>query len=203
MHFCTSLSWRVLRFYLEESNLKDWSAESLVHVEKAERIWRELLLGERPHPEAFQQHILPLDQIQSTSGKLAPNINRYLMRAVDMDLCRGGKTIFTYTKLGRFIVLGFVHEPNPNQWRGTKVNANKGLVGPKEYVLPWAFGEYLNEKAHRMAELLNSVSEKQQAKIDGAFRKNVDRYLESDAYQAMLADVSIFGDAAFPKRDNK
>lgn len=203
MHFCTSLSWRVLRFYLEETNLKDRSAEFLAHVEKAERIWRELLLGERPHPEAFQQHILPLDQIQSTSGKLAPNINRYLMRAVDMDICRGDKTIFTYTKLGRFIVLGFVHEPNPNQWRGTKVNANKGFVGPKEYVLPRAFGEYLNEKAHRMAELLNSVSEKQQTKIDGAFRKNVDRYVESDAYQAMLADVSMFGDAAFSKRDNK
>ena len=200
IHFCTSLSWRVLRLYLDENHLKDWDKEELAHIIKAERIWRELLLGFRPHPEAFQQHLLPLDRIESATGELVPNINRYLMRAIDMDICRGGKTIFTYAKLGRFIVIGLVHEPNPNHWRGTKVNANKGLVEPKEYVLPRPFGEYINQKARRMAELLNSVSNKQQAKIDSAFRQNVDRYKKSDAFQAMLADLSMFGNEAFPKR---
>jgi hypothetical protein len=43
-----------------------------------------------------------------------------------------------------------------------------------------------------MAELLNSISDKQQSKIDGGFRKNVDSYLGSDAYQAMLADSSEY-----------
>lgn len=201
--FCVSLSWRVLKFYLDETHLNNWDSESLAHVVKAEKVWREFLLEERPHPGSYQQHILPLDQIASATGELAPNINRYLMRAVDMDICKGGKTIFTYTKLGRFIVLGFVHEPNPNNWRSTKVNANKGLVGPKKYILPRSFWDYLDQKARRMDELLNSVSDKQQSKIDGAFRKNIDRYLESDAHQAMLADLSMFGDAAFSKRDNK
>lgn len=200
IHFCTSLSWRVLRFYLDENHLKGWDKEELAHIVKAERIWRELLLGLRPHPETFRQHLLPLDCIESTTGKFAPNINRYLMRAIDMDICRGGKAIFTYAKLGRFIVIGFVHEPNPNHWRGAKVNANKGIVEPKKYVLPKPFAEYLNQKAQRMAELLNSVSDKQQTKIDSAFRQNVDRYIESDAFQAMRADLSMFGDEAFSKR---
>jgi hypothetical protein len=54
-----------------------------------------------------------------------------------------------------------------------------------------------------MAELLNSVSDKQKSKIDESFRKNVDHYKGSDEYQAMLADISMFGDAAFSNRDKK
>ena len=89
LHFCASLSWRVLIFYLYEIHLNDWDSESKTHVVKAEETWREFLLGSRPHPGVHQQHILPLDQIKSASGNLAPNINRYLMRGIDMDLCRG------------------------------------------------------------------------------------------------------------------
>lgn len=112
----------------------------------------------------------------------------------------GGKAIYTYAKLGRFIVLGFVHEPNPRHWRGTKVHANKGLVEPKNYAIPKPFFEYLNYKARRMAELLDSVSDRQHAKINAAFRQNMDRYVGSDAFQAMLADLSMFGNGAFSTR---
>lgn len=200
LHFCTSLSWRVLLFHLDSDNSKDWAEEDLVHIDKAEQTWREFLLGEREHPGPFRQHLLPLDQIQSTTGEFAPNINRYLMRAIALDVCYGDKNIFTYTKLGRFIVLGFVREPNPNHWKGSKVNANKGIVEPKEYILPEYFMEYLNESAKHMAERLNSVSDKQQTKIDSAFRKNKDHYIGSDEFQAMSADVNMFGDEAFSER---
>ena len=200
VQFCTSLSWRVLRFYRDEIGLKDWDQEALAHVDRAEKIWRELLLEERSHPGSYQQHLLPLDRIESATGQMAPNINRYLMRAVDMDICRGGKNIFTYSKLGRFIVLGFVHEPNLGHWRGTRVHANEGIIEPKKYVLPKPFGEYLNYKARRMAELLESVSDKQQSKIDTAFHKGIDRFIGSDSYQAMHADIQMFGDEAFSKR---
>lgn len=199
LHFCASLSWRILLLHLEEHPPKDWDKSDIELLSKAESVWREYLLGDRPHPGSFRQHLLPLDRIESTSGSFVSNINRYLMRAIDTDICRGDSNIFTYVKLGRFIVLGFVREPNPNRWKGTKINANKGIVGPKEYVLPKPFGEYLNKKAQRMSELLNSVSDKQQAKIDSAFRKNIDNYIGSDAFQAMTADINMFGDEAFSK----
>jgi hypothetical protein len=147
IHFCTSLSWRVLKLYLEDGHLKEWERQALDRAAEAEIAWRVVLLGTSPHAGRFEQHILPLDRIASTTGTLAPNINRYLMRAIDIDICRGSEMIFTYTKIGRFIVLGFVHEPNPKHWRGTKVNANQGFVEPNKYVLPAAFGSYLNEKA--------------------------------------------------------
>lgn len=203
IHFCTSLSWRVLRFYMEERSISDYPPETIEQINQAETVWREVLLGKRPHPGVHQQHVLPVDVAASLRGNFSPNINRYLARAIDMDLCHGDKTVFTYAKLGRFIVLGFVAEPEPGRWRGTKINANQGAIEPKTYVLPRAFGEYVNGKAQGMATLLESMSDQQHQKVDEAFRKNVDRYIDSDAFEAMRADVEMFGLAAFSKHGEK
>lgn len=117
-----------------------------------------------------------------------------------MDICRGSKSIFTYSKLGRFIILGFIHEPSPNQWRGARVHATEGIIEPRKYVIPRALGDYLNEKARQMSEALNTVSDRQQSKIEEAFRANVDRFIGSDAFAAMQADIELFGSDAFSKR---
>lgn len=204
LHFCTSVSWRVLRYHTDESGLTGYEPKALERIQQAESIWRQYLLGARPHPGPHQQHLLPMDQIESTGGSfgrsLAPNINRYLLRAIGMDLCRSGEEIFTFAKLGRFIILGFVHEPNPHHWRGTKVNANRGVIEPKDYTVPLAFGHYLNRKAHAAREALDAVSDRQYAKIEESFRVNIDRYIDSDSFTAMRADVERSGDDAFSKR---
>ena len=200
IHFCTSVSWRVLRFYRDENHLQSWDPDARLRVDKAEIVWRELLLGKRIHPGVFQQHLLPLDRISQTTGDLEPNINRYLMRAIQLDICRGSQSIFTYAKLGRFIILGFIHEPNLGQWKGTKVHATDGYVEPRRFVLPRAFGDYLNEKASKMHLALASMSDRQSEKVEQEFRKNIDRYIGSDAFVAMQADVEMFGDKAFNKR---
>jgi hypothetical protein len=201
LHFCTSVSWRVLRFFLSKGNFNDWEPESIARISEAEVVWREYLLGKRPHPGEFQQHLLPLDQISSSSTDLAPNINRYIMRAIHMDFCRGPKSIFTYSKLGRFIIFGFVHESNYSKWKGTKVHATSGFIGPKEYILPRELLEYLNSKALQASQALGSVSDKQQTKIEESFRKNQDQYIGSDAFAAMQADVELFGSKTFSKRN--
>lgn len=108
IHFCTSVSWRVLRFYLDEGHLQAWESEALGRVQSAEAVWRDMLFGRRSNPGSFQQHMLPLDQISQATGEFEPNINRYLMRAIHLDICRGSQSIFTYVKLGRFIILGFL-----------------------------------------------------------------------------------------------
>lgn len=195
--FCTSVSWRVLMYLLEKGAAKEMSASAQDRIVKAEAAWREFLLGKTPHPGVYRQHLLPLDQIESATGGMPSNVNRYLMRAIDLDLCHGGETVFVYSKLGRFIILGFVHEPNPGQWVGAKVNANEGVVEPRSYSLPKAFGEYLMEKAGRVPEAMSSISGRQQAKIEDAFRSNIDRIAGSDFFKAMQADVEMFGEAAF------
>lgn len=200
MHFCVSVSWRVLIYYRDQEHLSDWEPEALQRVDEAEQAWRAFLLGQTENPGAFQQHLLPLDEIASVTGDLPQNINRYLLRAVHLDFVRGSKSLITYAKLGRFMILGFVHEPNLDHWKGTKVNANEGILGPRKYVLPHGFGEYLKEKAVKMREAIQSVTDRQQEKIDDAFLKNAHRFVKSDSFKAMQADLAMFGDDAFSKR---
>jgi hypothetical protein len=202
LHFCVSVSWRVLHFYREQTGLKGYEPEAIASIEATEVAWQEFLLGRRPHPETFEQHLIPFDAIESISfpkDEVSSNLNRYLMRTVDVDTSRREKAIYVYTKLGRFAILGFVREEQRSRWQGTKVHVKKGVIEPRIYQLPRAFFEYLNGKARRTAELLASISPRQSDKIDQSFRSNINKYIGSDEFQAMQNDVRMFGDAAFTR----
>jgi hypothetical protein len=85
--FCVSVSWRVLRFYREEGKLAGHQPELIPRLDEAEQIWKNVLLDKTPHSGSFEQHLLHLDAIEShTLQNLPPNMNRYLMRAIDTDL---------------------------------------------------------------------------------------------------------------------
>lgn len=200
LHFCTSLSWRVLVWYLEDNHLKNWSENELLIVHKAEETWRNFLLSNLPHPGSYRQYLIPLDEIKNTNAPTVPSFNRYLMRAIDTDICKSENTKFVYSKIGRFIFVGTIEPHKRNIWQGAKINANKGVIEPRKYVLHRSFWEYILEKAQRASDLLGSVSEKQQEKIDYSFKKNIDNYIDSDAFKAMKADVDSFGDEAFTKK---
>lgn len=196
LKFCVSVSWRVLLLAREEGKFEGWEPERVARLATAAETWRAYLLGTRMHPGVHQQHLLPVDRIQSTTGDLPPNINRYLMRAISFDLCRGKESVFTHAKLGRFVIIGFVHEPNIDHWKGSKVHASFGHVEPRKYVVPAALGDYWNAQANKVHAALASVSEAQQAKIEQSFRTKFDEYAGSDAFAAMRADVEMFGDEA-------
>lgn len=170
LHFCASVAWRVLRFHRDEGHLGSWDAEALRRVDRAEVVWREFLLGNRIHPDSHQLHLLPLERLATPADGLSPAINRYLMRVVALDVCRRSDTILTFAKLGRFIVLGFVHEPNPNHWKGSKVHVAEGSIEPRKYVAPQPFGEYLTRKASEMQVAQSRLSDRQQARVEKAFR---------------------------------
>lgn len=200
LHFCVSVSWRVLQLFKEDTSFKSYQSDAVAHISKAEATWKAFLLGQRPHPGPFQQHLLPFEAIESIStkpGYLSSNINRYLMRTVDMDLCRSETSNFIYSKLGRFVILGFIQEDRPNQWQGSKVHVKSGQIEPRRYTLPMQFFDYLNARARRTAELLSGISSRQAKKIDQALRTNIEEYIGSDEFVAMQNDVRMFGDAAF------
>jgi hypothetical protein len=197
MRFCVSVSWRVLQYFLAEGGLCDWNEDEIAQVHRAESAWREYLLGKRLRPGGFAQHLLPLDGASETTVELEPNINRYMMRVIDIDLLRGPRSILTFAKLGRFIIIGAVRDSNAAVWRGTKVDPAQGIVGPREYHVPESLIEYLNHKAKSVRERMTDVSAVQRKRMDDAFRANADRFLTSDAFRAMNADVEMFGEDAF------
>ena len=199
LRFCVSVSWRVLKFHREESALRDYDSEAVERIDKALDVWKDFLLHRQPTPASYQQHMLPLGPIESASkpGNLPTNINRYMMRTIDMDLVKSPTTNFVYSKLGRFLILGFIREDHPNRWQGTKINVKTGVVEPRNYSLPNQFLQYINSRAHHIAKQQTQLSERQRQKIDKAFQSNKGRLANSDQLLAMQSDIRMFGEAAF------
>jgi hypothetical protein len=199
--FCASVSWRVLVFFKEIINDFDHIPTALLPtVERAEIAWREFLLSSRPRPQPHEQHILPLPGgvIQSyTHSNMPANINRYLFRTPDISVATINKGAFTYSKLGPFIILGFLVMPRPKQWVGTRVNTHGGILRPREYVMPKPFDEFLFDRANKAADVKGQISEKQTAKIAEAYRANMDRAAQSDLMRVIHQDVQLFGRRAF------
>ncbi|WP_146774312.1 hypothetical protein [Burkholderia cepacia] len=192
---------------MEKTASRDSSLARNQNVLTAEAVWREYILGVRQHPMQFRQYIYPLDQIAAASGEFAPNINRYLMRAIDMDLCESRSSTFVYSKLGRFIILGVVSQSDAASWQGGKVHASEGAVESRRYVMPVGLGSYLNSRAKKIDEALASISDRQYQKVQDGIKANAHKFVKSDSFVAMQADIEMFGDDAFlirnPRADTK
>jgi hypothetical protein len=200
LHFCVSISWRVLHYCMDKSVAADWEPSKLKYAQEVEATWREFLMGHRRHPGRFRQYVLPMDIVAETNGRLPPNFNRYIARSIDSDLCESPSFSFVYSKLGRFIILGFITEPTTKHWVGGKVHATEGAIEPRRYILPSSFGDYLMTRARVADDALSSVTDRQYQKIQDSLLANADRFARSDSFSAMEADIRLFGDAAFTIR---
>lgn len=206
LKFAVSLSWRVaLKMQMEGGNhhLTDSHHASL---RQAMTVWREFLLDLRPHPDEHEQHLLPVDSVNGVSGPSAPaNLNRYFLRGIEMDLVAASPSdCFVYTKIPRFILIGFVAMKRPRAWVGTKLHLKKGELGPRKYDLPGGFGEYLVERCKRLESTKRKISAAQWDRIKNALRSNPDRAANSDAFRALQLDVELSGrNAVFPQDQNE
>lgn len=188
LKFCVSLSWRVLHWFLEENVLDDYSDTEHEVLIKAEKVWKEYLLGLRPHPASFRQHLFLASSVEATGGDVASNINRHLMRSSTIDLIKNKSKHLVYTKLPRFFIFGVLRDERPSDWQGTKVNANHGVI-PYEQKVPDVFFGYMNGRAHDESKLHASMSDRQKKKITDAFLGDLDRVKASDSLQAMRRDM--------------
>lgn len=193
LKFCVSVSWRVLRYFQSQPGFQNWNEKHRAETTKALEQWRAFLFDEVPHPGSYVQHLLPLGPIQShTVLDLPNNMNRYLMRAVEMDIANSNISAFTYAKLGRFAIFGIV-APTTNKWVGTKVSLNNGVIQPSGFILPTELLNYLTDRARRHGVLTSSIPDHQLDKIEADAMRNIDRLRNSDEFDAMLHDARLFG----------
>jgi len=166
--------------------------------------WKNLMFGNAANPGAFELHMLPLDLLADARGlkkELPPNFNRYLARAVDIDVAANTNSAFVYAKMCRLIVLGFIERPRFRQLRGTRIAMKQGVIEPGYFGLSQELLNFLVARAKNMAELNAQISERQQAKIDARMRSDPNRSAQSDHLAAMMQDVAMFGSAAFESED--
>ncbi len=198
LKFCTSVSWRVLNLFLEGNVISNFPENLQACALRTQDVWRNYLLDNSQNPSKNEQHFLPLDTIESfTHHSMPTNINRYILRSVDIDAVCGGESAFVYSKLGKFIIVGFIEMPYRNQWVGTKVHVKHGVVGPSSYTLPVQFWDYLTSKAEKADNIRGKISEKQNRKIKDSYGKDIDRVAKSESFRAMHQDVKLFGNKVF------
>ena len=195
--FCASISWRTLFLY-RQLGLSHLSSEMLSAADRALDAWRSFLLGQNDNPGPFEHHLLPLEPIQdSTVPGTPPNMNRYFLRSVDLDVACNVNSAFVYAKLCRLMLVSFIQMPKSSAWEGTKIDYENGTIRPRSCKLSGEFGQYLVNRASKMAVLQSGISDKQKGKLDQAICADPDQVTQSESFRAMVYDVRLFGSSAF------
>ena len=191
--FCVSVSWRVLAYMQEKCVDARFNERFGSDVAEALSTWLDFLLGRRADIGRFEQHLLPFGAIAKADGQLPANMQRYLMRAVEIDRPYGDQSAFTFAKLGHLILIGFIREPEATLWNGAKVAIGAGTIAPTTLVLPdWPL-RYLMGRADRLAQLQNGISARQTAIIDKICKANPQRVANSETLEAWIEDNRLQG----------
>jgi hypothetical protein len=99
--FCAPVAWRSLSVLRERGKFQHLSERQAILADSALETWARFFLGSYKHTGSFELHVVTFDEIQDSTGPIAaPNINRYLTRAIDIDLVASDSMCFSYSKLG-------------------------------------------------------------------------------------------------------
>ena len=135
--FATSISWRVLRIYATKGLLTGCSDHIIMCSNQALSKWSQFFRDDAPHPGRHEQHMLLVGFVDYTSISNTPfNINRYFARTIDFYVEFFQIAGFTYAKMGKLILFGFIEVAKPRRWKGTKLHVRKGSFGQGEMELP-------------------------------------------------------------------
>ena len=198
LKFATSVSWRVLRVLAATGALSRFPDGILAKVDDALQNWARFLLGSQSNPGSHEQHLLLADVVENTSiDNTPPNISRYLSRAIELDVAHAQDSAFSYAKMGRFVLFGFVAMECPRRWKGTRLQVHQGRFGHNDIELPSNVVDYICAHARLAAEKSSQISERQQTKIRQTYERDLERAAQSETFRAMHRDVLMFGIDAF------
>lgn len=191
LKFAVSVSWRLLAYSNEKRGLPHFRERHMSAVTETLQTWRDYLLDRRDDIGGHEIHLLPLSGIidHSTSG-VPQNINRYLRRAVEIDVGVSDKEAFTYCKLGPMIFIGLIAYPDLTHWKGTTVS-HTGRFPPRDFIAPGQFQDFIFMRSRRLEELESQLSERQLAKIKESYEKKIGRFEQSDTYKTLLMDLEL------------
>jgi len=202
--FSASVAWRVVTFFNQKGDFKHFSPRLSEAKNQALLKWKSFIEDKETNPGVFELHVIPLDGIENARDlDLPPNMTRYFLRSVDIDVACTDKSAFVYAKMCHLLLVGFIEMRGAKYWRGTRVHINRGFVGgKKDYAIPSNFLDYLKGRARTVADALDSISANQSRKITEKYQKNFDRAANSESFRAMTFDVALFGRNAFKKEHN-
>lgn len=193
--FCASISWRTLS-YMRHLNPRQESERNEIEVAALNGL-SSFLLDRSSNLGIYEQHFYPLEPVDKTNANFPPNLNRYLLRSMHMDVLDDGGQLLVFTKFPRFIILCLAGHSQAKQMRASRVAINGGRIQPRSYYWPPGFAEYLCGQAEKISKMYSDISPSQRAMIDKALADDPERVASSDTIAALRYDIDMFGDKAF------
>jgi len=164
---CASLSWRTLTYIRSKNEAEQKSDDYNKALDDAERHLEKFLLGEESNLNQYEQHVFPLERIESTTKSgLPPNINRYFLRTISMDIVGNSTDLYVYTKIPCFIILGVIKAKDLRKMRSSRIALKHGKISPREYWWPDGFINYIVEKAQAVSDAYDKIPEKHKASFE-------------------------------------
>ncbi len=196
--FCASLSWRTLT-YIRSKNLNENTVKDYTELMNAAELHlARYLLDQETSLCQYEQHLFPLEYIESTMASDLPfNINRYFLRVISMDVISNSASIFVYTKLPSFIVLGFIKTEESQKMRSSRIALKNGKISPRPYYWPDGFANYVFEKAEVISEVYKKIPKIHKEKFDEYIKNNSEEAGNSKLFEAFFYDYKQFGSDVF------
>ena len=191
LKFGVSASWRVLAYMKEKQGLRHFRGRHESAVIETLSMWRNYLLSIGNDIGTHEIHLLPFCGVIDCFGSdVPPNLNRYLRRAVEIDVTVSDETAFTYCKLGPMILIGLIQYPELAHWENTRIDKS-GQLRPRLSASPALLRDYIFKRSARMEELESNLSERQLRRIERSYRKNAQRFEGSDTQYTALLDLRL------------
>ncbi len=201
LKFSASISWRVLTLLKNHSDLDHLPDNLWKSTDRALKIWQEFLLDKLPHPGDCEQHLLPFRGFISKHNdpKMPTNFNRYISRSVDIDAAcsKTGGYAYVYTKMCRILLIGFIKMDHRERWHDTKVHVNHGILEKRYYKVPSIVSQFMYYKARRSQEIQKKLSSRQWDRVERHYKKYLEKFRDSEMFNAIKQDRILFGNAAF------
>jgi len=136
--FAASVCWRILEERGALDGLAGFTGRWAGEAASCRAAWRDYLLGRRPDVGPHHLHLLPVgtlpDGVRRASG-VAPAYGTNLAGLVASDVCCTDSEAFVGARLGPVVLVGLIADPNPQLWRGTRINA-EGKLKPRDVGVP-------------------------------------------------------------------
>jgi hypothetical protein len=190
--FAISLAWRsfVSHFYTEYPN--GASASTIQRVNVILERWRKYLVNESQDYGKTVSYLLFLRDIHAGEGTLpteiSPKITHYLMRSVDGALIFDGESFLDMTKLGPVMFLTAMYPkqiigyPNSSIARTGKIKIEQNWTNAR-------LNSYLLVSRPNEFDKLRGKTERQQAQVDEALKKNLHRVDTTMTMSVLKADL--------------
>jgi hypothetical protein len=198
--FCASLTWRTLTYVRSQNTARSEASDR--SLDEAENVLASFLLGSSDALGKYEQHLYPLEEMAETNVRGAPpNLNRYFLRTMQMDLLESESSTMIYTKLPGFMLLGLTGHKESKRMRSSRVALGDGKLSPRKYWWPTGFAEYMFEKVKDITSTYSSMDKGQKDKITQSILDNPERFRKSGTFKAFEHDLVMFGRKAFSKSD--